>query len=120
MKPPQRSNKNKNRLENDDSGSEKDFSSGSGDEWMPDKSDNPTLEKNQNSLQKSDDDDNDNVDVPFNTTAGFSLKIVKNYKMSKHPVWMMFGYLMKDNKLVTRVKDKFFCKSCYDKKNFKR
>lgn len=108
--------------END--GSDENVSNGSGDEWTPDEEaivddrSNSTMEDSQNSLHTLDDTDNSELD--FSTTAGFSLKIIKNHKMSKHPVWLMFGYLLKDNKLVVRVKDKFFCKKCFDKKKFKR
>lgn len=126
MKPPKRTTKNRkdtNLRENDDS--DGDFSSGSGEEWAPDKEElgdsnidiDSTLENSRNTLNGSEDDRND---IPFDTTSGFTLKIVKNYKMSKHPVWLMFGYLMKDDKIVKRVKDRFFCKRCFDKKKFKR
>lgn len=108
--------------END--GSNEDFSNGSDDEWSPDSekfasnSGNSTLEESQNSMHTIEDDDDGGL--PFNTTAGFALKIIQNYKMSKHPVWGMFGQLLKADKLVVRVKDRFFCQKCFDKNKFKR
>lgn len=119
MEPSKRTRKNAiNLCESDE-----ELSNGSGDEWSPDNerllsaSGNSTLEESQNSIHTIEDDDGG---ISFSTTAGFTLKIIKNHKMSKHPVWLMFGNLMKDDKLVVRVKDRFFCKKCFDKKKFKR
>lgn len=122
MKPTERTNRKKNNLdENDDDG---DFSSGSGDEWTPDSEENTNSSRNSEENQSPLQNDNDVVaapeDMPFTNTAGFSLKIVKNYKSSKHPVWRLFGYLMTKGKTMNRVKDRFFCKKCFEKQKFKR
>lgn len=123
MKPPLRLNRNELNL--DEFGNDGDFSSGSGDEWSPE-TDRPrngigesTFEDTQ-SINTLDDADSPPDNLPFNTTAGFSLKIVKTYKSSKHPVWLMYGFLLKEDKAVIRVKDRFFCKKCFDKEKFKR
>lgn len=123
MRPPRRINRNEINL--DEFGNDGDFTGDSGDEWSPetDKSHNgigdSTFEDTQ-SINTPDDADSTSDNLPFNTTAGFSLKIVKTYKSSKHPVWLMYGYLMKEDKAVNRVKDRFFCKKCFDKEKFKR
>lgn len=127
MKPQKRVNrKRKIPEENAENKSDGDFSSGSGDEWQPpqstasrDKSENSSFDESQTTSNTA---DNVSVsdDLPFDTTAGFQLKIIKTYRSSNHPVWLMFAYLMKDQKIVNRVKDRFFCKKCFDKKRFKR
>lgn len=124
MKPPKRNSKKKNEISQSDiNQSDEDFSNGSGDEWTPandelqNRSIDSTLEDSNSVLQASMDDSSD---LPFDTTSGFNLKIIKQYKMSKHPIWLMFGCLMRDDKPVQRVKDKFFCKHCFNKKKFKR
>lgn len=113
MKPGERTNRGeKNLVESDED--DGDFSKGSGEEWSP--NEEKCGEENGNS---SDEQPSTSDDSPFKTTAGFTLKIVKSYKQSKHPVWLMFGYLMRDCKEVSRVKDRFFCKKCFDKKKIK-
>lgn len=114
MKPPKRMSRKRKATSDDvDDEIDGDLSNGSGDEWAPngedllDKSINSTLEESHNTSNGSPDD---LTDVSFDTTSGFTLKIIKKYKQSKHPVWFMFGYLMKDDKIVQRVKDRFFCK----------
>lgn len=124
MKPPNRTNRKEINL-NENEGNDGDFSNGSGDEWSPendksnDRNSDSTFEDTQ-SMNTPDDADSIPDNLPFNTTAGFSLKIVKTYKSSKHPVWLMYGYLMKGDKVIIRVKDRFFCKKCFDKEKFKR
>lgn len=95
-----------------------DFSNGSGDEWTPDEKDAGSSSGDSQCTNVRDNDVSIE-NVPFDTTEGFGLKIVKNYKSSKHPVWLMYGYLMKEGKVVNRVAHKFFCKKCFDKKKFK-
>lgn len=124
MKPPNRTNRiNRNLDENQDC--DGDFSNGSGDEYSPDtdrlavRNGDSTFEDSQSTMNTDNDVSNPD-NLPFNTTAGFSLKIVKNYKSSKHPVWLMYGYLMREQKVINRVRDRVFCKKCFDKKKFKR
>lgn len=123
MIPPNRcKQKRKDLCEIEESG---DFSTGSDDEWSLDSeklvgnSDHSALEDSRSSLVEPDNDSYGNG-LPFTATDGFTLKIIKNRNMSKHPVWLMFGYLMKNDKEVIRVKNKFFYKKCFDKHTYKR
>lgn len=125
MKPDKRSKLQKKsaiEIDSDDG----DFSNGSDEEWCPNskKSDrknaNISSEDSRSEQSTPDDEPSTSVDLPFKTTTGFNLKIVKTYKSSKHPVWLMFGYLMREEKIINRVKDRFFCKKCFDKEKFKR
>lgn len=58
-------------------------------------------------------------ETEFDSTEGFQLKIVKSMKQSNHLIWSMFGYLMKNNKTVERVKDRIYCTKCFENKKFK-
>lgn len=59
-------------------------------------------------------------EIEFDSTAGFKLKIIKKMKQSNHLVWIHFGYLMKDDKIVKKVEKKIYCVKCFDEKKFKR
>lgn len=95
-----------------------DFSNGSDEEWTPEsgKIKDSTSIDSQNSSFVPEDDSNSN----FDTTTGFTLKILKCYMHSKHPVYSLFGLLMKNNLIINRVKDRFFCSKCFNENKFKR
>lgn len=58
-------------------------------------------------------------ETEFDSTEGFQLKIIKSMKQSNHLIWSMFGHLMKNNKIVDRVKDRIYCNNCFASKKFK-
>lgn len=106
----------KNLAESDDENG--DFSKGSDEEWNPKENEisNSTTIDSQNSSIVPEDEEN----ITFDTTTGFSLKILHTYNQSKHPVYALFGRLLKANKTINRVKDRFFCSKCFNENKFKR
>lgn len=105
----------KNLAESDDE--DGDFSNGSSEEWTPgdENTKNSTTIDSENSSIIPEDGTN----LTFDTTTGFSLKILKGYNRSKHPVYSLFGQLLKANKTINRVKDKVFCLKCFNENTFK-
>lgn len=87
-------------------------------EWTleGEKSNNSTGIDSQNSSIIPEDEES----VTFDTTTGFTLKILKCYNQSKHPVYALYGNLLKGNILVSRVKDRIFCSKCFNENKFKR
>lgn len=76
-------------------------------DWSPDE------------LQTSANDTSIPDELEFDTTDSFSLKTVKNVKRSHHVIWCRFGQLMKNDKIVDRLKDRFYCIACFEKNTFK-
>lgn len=93
-----------------------DFSNGSDEEWSPESIKNSTSIDSRNSSFAPEEESN----LTFDTTTGFTLKILKCYMHSKHPVYSLYGRLMKNNIIVNRVKDRFFCSKCFSENKFKR
>lgn len=59
-------------------------------------------------------------EIEFDSTEGFNLKTIKSVKQSHHVIWNRFGLLMKNGKIVDRVKERIYCITCFEKKKFKR
>lgn len=59
-------------------------------------------------------------EIEFDSTEGFNLKTIKSVKQSHHVIWSRFGNLMKNGKIVERVKERIYCITCFEKKQFKR
>lgn len=112
-----RKNPNKKNLaeSEDESG---DYSNGSNEVWTP------GAESTKNSTSIESDSSSivpeDETNLTFDTTTGFTLKILKGYNNSKHPVYSLCGRLMKANKIIKRVMDKVFCLKCFNENRFKR
>lgn len=51
-------------------------------------------------------------------TTNYDLKDLT--KKSKHKIWEHFGVLYKLNVIVSKTKDRIFCRRCFEKKIFKR
>lgn len=106
----------KNLAESDDENGN--YSRRSDEEWAPDgeSSRNSTgIDSEHSSIIPEDE-----INVTFDTTTGFTLKIVKFFNQSKHPVYSLYGRLMKANVMIHRVKDRFFCLKCFNENKFKR
>lgn len=104
----------KNLAESDDECG--DFSKGSDEEWTPrEVRDSPSADS-ENSSNIPDED----MNMTFDTTTGFTLSILKCFNQSKHPVYSLFGRLKKANKMILRVKDRLFCLKCFNEDKFKR
>lgn len=87
-------------------------------DWAPeDDDDDDKIRKNRPNSSNNDTSLPD--DCEFSSTEGFQLKTVKTKKQSSHLVWTMFGYLMKDNKKVDKVKERLYCVKCFEKEKFK-
>lgn len=82
-------------------------------DWSPEDDEivDPSTSSNDTSLPE---------DEEFNSTDGFTLKVIKNVKQSHHVIWKRYGLLMKNGKIVDRVKDRIYCIACLEKKKFKR
>lgn len=81
--------------------------------WTPDDND-------KEQPQCSNIDTSTPEDSAFDSTEGFRLKKVEASKQSNQLIWNLFGQLIKDEKPVTRVKDRIYCIRCFEKKTFKR
>lgn len=51
-------------------------------------------------------------------TNGYELKDIS--KKSVHKVWECFGVLYKVNRIVSKTKDRIFCRKCFEKNTIKR
>lgn len=51
-------------------------------------------------------------------TANYELKDLT--KKSNHKIWEHFGILSKLNRIVSKTRNRIFCKPCFQKKIFKR
>lgn len=83
-------------------------------DWIPEEEEGNQIHSPEHDKDKSLPDDSD-----FDSTDGFQLKVVKTVKQSNHLVWSMFGHLMKNNKIVDRVKNRIYCTKCFENKKFK-
>lgn len=62
--------------------------------------------------------ENVEVEEEFSITNGYILKEIG--KKSNHKVWEHFGILFKTNKIVSKTKERFFCRKCFEKSTIKR
>lgn len=83
-------------------------------EWEPFDS------ENDHQIFEHDNDKSLPEEFDFDSTVGFQLKNIKSTKPSTHPIWFMYGNLMKDDKIVNKVKHRIYCKKCFEKQKFKR
>lgn len=93
-----------------------DFSKGSDEEWKISPRNSCGFQDSENSSSIPDDESN----LSFDTTTGFTLKIIKCINQSKHPVYSLVGQLMSGDKVVNRVKDKLYCLKCFNQNTYKR
>lgn len=56
----------------------------------------------------------------FDSTEGFTLKTIKTMKQSHHVIWNHFGQLMKNGKVIDRIRDRVYCIACFEDKKFKK
>lgn len=96
-----------------------DFSRGSDEEWKFSPSDKNTANSCGTDSENSSNIPEDETNVSFDTTTGFTLKILKCINQSKHPVYSLVGQLMKADKIVPRVKDKLYCLRCFNQNTYK-
>lgn len=109
--------KQKTIIESDD---EYDLDAENDRDWLPDEDDDDDkIRKNRSSLNSNENDTSLPDDCEFCSTEGFQLKAVKTKKQSSHLIWTMFGHLMKDNKIVDKVKGRLYCIKCFEKERFK-
>lgn len=54
----------------------------------------------------------------FTITNGYKLKELS--KKSAHKIWENFGTLYKANQMVSKTKDRVFCRKCFEKNIIKR
>lgn len=91
-------------------------------DWTPDDDDGETSISSRNSSvgDRQNELDTSVPEDDFNSTDGFNLKVIKSMKQSNHLIWSMFGNLLKDGKIVDKVKHRIYCIKCFEKKRFKR
>lgn len=58
------------------------------------------------------------IDEEFAFANGYELKPLA--KKSNHKVWDYFGTLFKVNRIVSKTKDRIFCRKCFEKNTIKR
>lgn len=94
-----------------------DFSRGSDEEWTP--SNSNTKKTCGTDSENSSNIPEDEANLSFDTTTGFTLKILKCINQSKHPVYSLVGQLMSADKVVSRVKEKLYCLKCFNQNTYK-
>lgn len=73
----------------------------------------PSTENSVSSATGLIDDDEELIN-----TANYQLKDLS--KKSNHKIWEHFGTLCKLNRVVSKTRDRIFCRRCFEKKSFKR
>lgn len=58
------------------------------------------------------------LEEEFSITNGYELKDIA--KKSTHKVWEHFGILYKTNRIVSKTRDRLFCRKCFEKNTIKR
>lgn len=48
------------------------------------------------------------------------LRLNTKNKRSNHPIWDLYGVLLKDGREVSKAKSRIFCKRCFEQKKIKR
>lgn len=62
--------------------------------------------------------ENAEVEEEFSITNGYVLKDIA--KKSSHKIWEQYGILFKANRMVSKTKDRIFCRKCFEKNTIKR
>lgn len=90
----------------------------SGSEWSGASSSSTTSSSESSNLATTDENIHETEEEAFTITNGYELKDVP--KKSTHKVWEQFGILYKTNRIVTKTKDRIFCRKCFDNNTIKR
>lgn len=88
----------------------------SGSEYRPSSATSSSFSSFSSSTSSASDKAED--DEEFLIKNGYELKCIA--KKSTHKVWEHFGTLFKTNKIVSKTKDRIFCRKCFEKNSIKR